>query len=279
MEQGCFDVCGVVVDFACDDDALARSIQSVFGGPPSARAGSAPRLRYAISRDPRSESITASESRGVRLTASSLDELLFVLDKDVTLELQRIRADLFFVHAGVVARDGSAWAISAPSGTGKSTTVWALARGGLQYLSDELAPIEVSESEVRVHPYARALNLKQEPTAPYRLPASAIRSAHSIYVPTESLPSGTPTVPLPLRGIFFLRRDRARQIPQVAALTPAQAAVHLYANALNPLAHADMGLDVAIRIAERVPCLEIELGSLAASVDAIQHCMQRGGVA
>lgn len=277
MEQ-CFEVCGVVVNVCCDDAALARSIQSVFGGLPSANADLAPKLRYAISRDPRSDSITVSESRGAQLTAASLAELLFALDKDVTLELQRIRTDLFFVHAGVVARDGSAWAISAPSGTGKSTTVWALVRGGLQYLSDELAPIEFSESDVRVHSYARALNLKQEPTAPYDLPTSAIRLAHCIYVPMGSVPSGTPTA-LTLRGILFLRRDRARQMPQIEALTPAQAAVHLYANALNPLAHAHMGLDMAIRIAERIPCLEIELGSLAASVDAIQRCMQRGGVA
>lgn len=274
-----FEVCGVVVDFACHDDALARSIKSVFGGSPLAHAGPAPSLHYAIARDPRSKSITVSESRGVQLTAASLDELLFVLDKDVTLELQRIRADLFFVHAGVVARDGSAWAISAPSGTGKSTTVWALARSGLQYLSDELAPIEISESDVRVHPYARALNLKQEPVAPYDLPSSAIRSAHSIYVPMESSSTGTPTALLPLRGIFFLRRDRTRQTPQIEALSPAQAAVHLYANALNPLAHAHMGLDMAIQIAERISCLEVELGSLTASVDAIQRCIHRGGVA
>lgn len=199
--------------------------------------------------------------------------LLFHLDKDLTLVLQALRANLFFMHAAVVADGDRAWAISAPSGTGKSTTVWALVRDGLGYMSDELAPIEVT-SDARVHPYPRALHLKREPGAPYGVPANVLRFPEGLYIPTAAMPRTPQADALPLRGIFFLRRDIERSAPRTKRLSPAEAASHLYANALNPLAHAGMGLDAAIAIAERVPCLEVELGPLCASVAEIQRCMR-----
>lgn len=277
--QQYFRVCDVPAVVETTEHSVAEVLRLAFGGLPAAQlSADPPVLRYAATRNSSPSGLTVARDGFPPLAAASLHELIFLVDKDLTVELQRLRADLFFVHAGVVADEGRAWAISAPSGTGKSTTVWALVCEGLRYVSDELAPIELAASSAWVHPYPRALNLKREPEAPYGVPAGTLRCREGLYVPTQAMPVGPQTDSLPLHGIFFLRRDADYTAPRVKRLTPAEAATHLYANALNPLAHAGMGLDMAISIAERIPCLEVELGPLSASVAAIRHYMNRKAV-
>lgn len=271
MKQ-CFRVCGVSVALEGHEHDVVEVLALVFGGLPTDRTTHTPDLHYILARNLTTGALTIVRNGSEPLAVQSLGDLLFQIDKDLTVALQRLRADLFFMHAGVVAANGRAWAISAPSGTGKSTTVWALVRDGLDYMSDELAPIEAT-SDMRVHPYPRALHLKREPGHPYGVPASAVRFPDGLYIPTAAMPKTPQTDALPLCGMFFLRRDAERNAPRTKHLSPAEAAGHLYANALNPLAHAGMGLDAAIAIAERVPCLEIELGALSASVAEIQRCM------
>src|SRR4030066_1754533 len=65
-----------------------------------------------------------------RLLAQDVAEFLFLFEKDLTIELQRRRPDLFFIHAAAVEFDGKAAIIAAPSGTGKSTTTWGLPPAG-----------------------------------------------------------------------------------------------------------------------------------------------------
>ena len=266
-------VCGIGVQFRCPDARLSETIELVFGSLPADTDSVPPTLVYTVDRDPITDALIMRREGSQPLAAESIDELLFLLDKDLILELQRRRADLFFVHAGIVAHDGGAWAISAPSGTGKSTTVWALVCEGLRYVTDELAPIERLAAEARVYPYPRALNLKREPPQPYALPADTLRFEDALYVPTRSMASAPQVDTLPLRGFLFLQRTEARAVPRVTRLTPAEAATHLYANALNPLAHADMGLDPAISVVRSLPCFLIEVGPVAAVVTELRRCM------
>lgn len=62
----------------------------------------------------------------------------------------------FAVHAGVVARDGTAFAFPAESGQGKTTLTAALMRSGFDYLSDEAL---VLDDEGSVLPYPKPLAL------------------------------------------------------------------------------------------------------------------------
>lgn len=266
-------VCDVKVELRCLDAELAEAIQLVFGSLPSADDPVPPMLMYTVDRDPTTGALTICREGSQPLAADSIDELLFLLDKDLILGLQRRRADLFFVHAGTVVHNGGAWAISAPSGTGKSTTVWALVCEGLRYASDELAPIERLDAEVRLHPYPRALNLKREPPYPYALPADVLRFADAIYVPTRSMASRPQVDTLPLRGFLFLQRGETLAVPSITRLTPAEAATHLYANALNPLAHSNMGLDAAVAIVQSLACFAVKVGSVSATVSEVRRCL------
>ena len=79
----------------------------------------------------------------------------------------RCRPDVVAIHAGVVAWNGCAALLPGVSHAGKTTLVAELLRKGAVYYSDEYA---LFDAEGRVHPYPRALMLRnggsQHPTLP-----------------------------------------------------------------------------------------------------------------
>lgn len=204
--------------------------------------------------------------------ANSYADLLFLFDKDLTVELQRQRSDLFFIHAGVVASRREAIALVAPSGVGKSTTVLALLQAGFKYVSDELLPIDLSTG--RVYSYPRALCLKAPPAPPSSLPARTIDAGGLLYVPVPARTT-IKTSALRLRTLFLLGRISNNQEPRLRRLDVAEASARLYANALNALAHSGSGLDAVIRVAAGTECYELTLGDSPRNVDVIQSLIRR----
>jgi hypothetical protein len=199
----------------------------------------------------------------VPLLAAEAGELLFVFEKDLTVALQMRRPDLYFVHAAVLEWAGYAVMLVAASGVGKSTTTWALLHHGFRYCSDELGPVDLQTFEVS--PYPHALCLKAEPPAAYPLPAQTLYTPSTLHIPTGALPSAPCLAPRPLAAIFFPQYHPAAAGPTVRPLRPAEAAARLYAQALNPLAHAEEGLDGAIALATRCPCFVLHTAALPAT--------------
>ena len=101
------------------------------------------------------------------LKAPDNGTFLALFDKDIAIELQKLRCDLFFVHAAVLTRGEAVMLVAKPGG-GKSTLTWALLHHGFGFLSDELAPVDLDTLEV--HPYPRTLALKREPPGTYPSP-------------------------------------------------------------------------------------------------------------
>jgi hypothetical protein len=205
---------------------------------------------------------------GGRAVAQDLAELLYLFDKDLTLELQRLRPELYFLHAGACERNGKIVICVAPSGSGKSTFVWALLHHGFHYLSDELAPVDLPT--LAVQPYAHALCLKREPPTPYCLPLATLRTTDTLHVPVAALPgAGLSSGSATLGGVLFVDHRGSPSGPVLTSLKPATAAMHLFANALNPLAHANDGLDAAARIAQSVPCFALNSSDLPRACEAV----------
>jgi hypothetical protein len=202
------------------------------------------------------------------MTASDPGELILLLDQDLIVQLQRRRPELYFVHAGVLERGGRALMVVAPSGGGKSTTVWGLVHHGFRYLSDELAPIDVRT--MRVHPYPRAITLKRRPPRAYPLPKRARSTSRGLHVPTAALAGGVGAHAVPLAAVFFLRYTPEAPGPALERIGTAQAGARLYANALNALAHPGDGLDAALRIAARTACFHLSTADLAATCALVQ---------
>ncbi len=200
-------------------------------------------------------------------TADLHDEL----DRLIVVGLQRLRPELYFLHAAVLTWHGRAFVIAGPSGHGKSTTAWGLLQRGAGFVSDELAPIDLHTGVV--HDFARALCLKRDPPSGFPLPPAALRIGRAVHVPAWALPPPgvrTPTVPT---GLVFVRHDPARERPQLRRLSTAESAARLYANVLNALAHDARGLDAAIDLAARSPAVALESGDLAASCDLLVSWM------
>ena len=203
--------------------------------------------------------------------------LLSLLEKCLTVDLQKRRPDLLFLHSAALAWQGKAYLFAADSGSGKSTTSWALLQHGFGYLSDELSPIDLESMQIQ--PYPHALCLKQPPPAPYALPDATIRLPRTMHVPTKSLPAPTVTEPLPLGGVFLLRYRPDLEAPELQTIGAAEAGARLYLTALNALAHRDHGLDAIVRIVSHVPCYALSTADLARTCElirtAVEHEPQR----
>lgn len=261
---------GTRVRLTCADPAFLALATAHFGAMRAPRTGAAATLQYLVQPlNGRWRLVRNGRTCGA---AGGPGELLLLLDQDLIVELQKIRPDLYFVHAAVLARAGAGVMLVAESGGGKSTTAWALAHHGFQYLSDELSPVGLAG--LVVHPYPRALLLKRLPPAGYPLPEGMLVTWRGFHVTADRLPAGICGSPAPLRTIFFLRRRPAGE-GLVRRLGAAEAAARLYASTLNALAHPAHGLDAAVRITSRTPCFELITHDLAAACARVSQITAR----
>ncbi len=201
-----------------------------------------------------SEEFFISRDNTEKMLASDIGEFIFIFEKDMTIELQKIRSDLYFMHAAAIEYQGKAIIIVAPSGTGKSTTSWALLHTGFNYLSDELAPIDLCDMQVL--PYPHALCLKDIPPV-YSLPDDTLSTERTLHVPASSLPANFISHASPLTAIFFLQRKSEAKTSVIKTINKATSSTKIYANTLNALAHPEKGLDAAISIVSRTHCFDL----------------------
>lgn len=250
------------VHVGCADRAAATALRANFEAMLAPAPDATCDLRYRVERDRARALYTLARDGAPPLEpCADLGDLLFALEKDLTIELQRRRRDLLFLHAAVLEWRERAIVLAGASGHGKSTTAWALLHRGFRFLSDELGPVDLDA--MSVHPFPHALCLKREPPPPYRLPAEAAGRGLRIHVPPRALPSPVVAGPRPLAAVFFVAYRAELEAPRLRAVSPGEASARLYACTLNALAHANEGLDAVVRIAESVPCFALEAAELA----------------
>jgi hypothetical protein len=255
--------CDCIFEVRCDAPSAALA-SAAFGGLMTEASGQ-PRRRYEVRRTAEGDGFTILD--GVTsVSFADADALLFHLDKELTLSLQRHRADLLFVHASVVVAQGRALVLPATAGTGKSTLTLAAVARGLSYSSDELAPIDLTD--LTVSPYPRALTLKMPRPHGEILPPGTLRLDRRILVPSAALPGPAQRTPVEASALIFLRRDdggtRGLQV-----ISQASAAARLMENVLNGLAHEDAGLTAAARLSQRLPAFELQIENTAEAVEAL----------
>ena len=189
-----------------------------------------------------------------------LADLIYVVEKTLTIELQHRRPDLFFLHAAVVSAKGRCVVIAGESGAGKSTLCWDLCNAGFKYMSDELAPVNLDTMQVEAYPHAICLKriAKDMPT----LPNETIRSESTMHIPVEAIPGGVERAPSDIDTIVFLQSSGGFAAAQLAEMPQSEAAARFYANGLNQLAHERDGLQAAARLASAGTCFTLARGGL-----------------
>jgi hypothetical protein len=260
------------VRLRCDDELCRRLALANYAA--FLQPGDAVDVDYSVTRYPSGGFSICRDGESVaEISSDEAPEymLVYLLEKLIAIDLQKLRTDLYFVHSSALSRNGRVVMIAAVSGTGKSTVTWALLQHGFDYLSDELAPID--PLTLLVHPYPHALCLKTRPPGPYPLPEALLRTEKTLHIPVDSLPAAVISQPVPLRALIFLQRDRTRPVtvPSYTRVSPAEAGARLYANTLNALAHPGSGLDAAIRIAGAVPAFNVQAGDLQATCELISN--------
>jgi len=271
-----FRIIGCVVAIECRDQAAAELIRANYAAMQICPCAN-PDLAYEVWRRGNGSQFRLIRQGGEQIIAADEGELLFVLEKGLTIELQKIRRELYFLHAAALSLAGRGLLLVAASGTGKSTTAWALLHHGFDYLSDELAPVALDS--LRVQPYPHALCLKKEPPLPYSLPLQSVRTCSTLHVPVAQLPNSTPANPAPLSAIFFLEHCPELKIPTMATITKAEAAARLFVNALNPLAHEQDGLAGAAVIAQRVPSFHLKSAALGPTCQLVKSILDKSTAA
>jgi len=208
------------------------------------------------------------------IVAHGIGDFLFHFDKDFIVELQRRRSDLYVVHSAVLSRGDQACLVCGPSGRGKSTLTWALTHHGMGYLSDELAPINLDTMSVL--PFPRALSLKHEPPGSYPVGDGALKTEWSRYIGAKQMPGPVvSTGEYRLKAAFFLMpvNDFAHASELCEPISKSEACMHLYANALNQLAHPSAGLEAAHAIVRNIPSYRLGVGDLDAMCAAVTSVM------
>ncbi len=232
-------------------------------------------LSYFVRRGSHFPSWTLVREGQAAIDADDAAELLFHLEKDLAIAVQRRRAELLFLHAAALEWRGTAYLLAGESGQGKSTTAWGLLHHGFRYLSDELSPVSVDDLEVYAYP--QALCLKRPPPAAYPLPADGVVDlGRTLHIPVAVLPHGTAQLPCRLGGLLFVAHDLgALSPPRVQALTRAEAAARAYVVTLNALAHPSRGIDSVVRLTDRVPSWVLHTTDLAATCRAVVELLSR----
>ena len=195
------NVLGRGVRIHCTDQTAGALLSAAYGSMRS-DVGAAD-LEYTVSRVAAAKGGFLIERSGASpIEAPDDGRLLALFDADLAIEIQRLRPDLYVVHAAVLTHGGGAVMLVARSGGGKSTLSWALLHHGLGYLSDELAPIDLATLDIL--PFPRALMVKRAPPASHPMTPDALQTARGFHVPAAALPGAIVTRPARLRAIFFL---------------------------------------------------------------------------
>jgi hypothetical protein len=265
-------VLGKRIRIECRDPALQQLLTANFGMMAAPDDGGPADLHYRIERNDLSSAISLIAPIRRTLHAEEARDVLFLLDADITIALQRRRADLFFLHSAAIDSQGRACLLAAESGRGKSTTTWALLQHGFGYLSDELSPVDIDS--LRVFPFPRALRLKRMPPASYPLPDEAIDLGQRFKIATPSMTSGIAQEPRPIGAVVLLEYRPDLPASTLRVLGAAEASARLYVTALNALAHPNRGLDAVVRIAENVRCYAVSSVDLPATCALIQEAAE-----
>lgn len=231
--------------------------------------------RYIVSSDGHSIWSTAP-----RRAQPHWQRLLFAQVLPLAATLQGLEC----LHASCVSLDGRAFALTAPSGTGKTSVCLHLVAAGADFVCDDVLAVESGPDGVVAYPGARFVGIDPKEFAripPAQRPllgtqlASDADSRFKIFVEPPAVSHGTP-----LSGIYFLWRGAAARKLEFRSLADARPllASRFLAYLTDP-PQLTAQLAALANVADKVPMIEVSIpdGTSAADVAAaLQDHVARG---
>ena len=243
---------------AREPEVLARLAERL---PPGWRRTAARRLRRVYTLAGRRGATRTLEASGrVIARTRRIGTVLDAFESDVHHYIAEWAPRRVFVHAGVVGWRGAAIVVPGRSMTGKTTLVAALLRAGATYYSDEYA---VLDARGRVHPFARALSLRDPDGRRPRRTAAALGA-----------PVGTRPLPV---GLVVVSRYRAGARWRPRRLSPALGALALMANTVSARRQPAQALAAIQAVVLRAAVLRGTRGEAAQAAPALVDALGRIG--
>ena len=258
----------------CDDDDINNLVIGVYEEMQIPAQEAAPDLDYVLTKSDKDGEEYCMARVGETAVYSGDDGLfLYLLEKDMTIALEILRSDLYFLHAAALEYKDKIHLLIAESGGGKSTTAWALLHHGFNYSSDELAPVVLEN--MTIHRYPHALCQKTDPPEQYPLPPETMITSRTMHVPVDAMPCKVTSSPMELSSIFFVQYDSTNKKPSIVDISAGEATARVYANGLNQLAHDADGLIAAERIARHARSFHLNTAALDETAELVKTFLDK----
>ena len=205
------------------------------------------------------------ELRGRETTfiGGTLPEPAYHMVKDeVRIAFMRSRADLLWLHAGAVERDGHALLLSGPSGQGKSTLSTLLSGRGWKYMSDDIVPVRMENHHAIPFPQTPARRV--HPGREVTVHEVATLRRESAHLERGSVYRGE----APIRAVAFIKYQASTDAT-VARLSKGHSAFALLSNLTNFMDHRSSAVDHAVAFARNIPMFSLDYTEPESGADAL----------
>ncbi|MGH9291703.1 MAG: hypothetical protein ACRD0B_00305 [Acidimicrobiales bacterium] len=156
--ERCYELCKFACLVQSNDPELRRLVELLLGPFAASKSAGSSGRTYLISRTG-PERVSLQADGEVVLSDVLAFEVFHFLLWDVSQRAISSENEHLALHAGCVVRGGRGLVLPAPSGSGKSTLTAGLVAAGCDYLSDEVALLDLSTGMLR--PFPRPLGMSQ----------------------------------------------------------------------------------------------------------------------
>ena len=267
-----FSFAGIVTELVSDEPALIEHMRRKYAYHLS---GAQPYFTYSVTTVSRGYALWCSHDGGWEWTEGALqpDALAFLTDAALMSAVVHWDAALRSMHAAAVAIGGRAAIITGNSFAGKTTTLLACARSGLQILSDERGLLR----DGQLYPFIRTCEVREHGRALLMCDNGNDALARALHAetfvdPVRCFGADVVAAPAPLTTIVVLagRAERARVDPiGVAQALPA------LSRWFDMRGDGFDRLGGALNTLRRCTCYALTLGTPADSARAVRAALER----
>jgi hypothetical protein len=185
-------------------------------------------------------------------------------------------ADALGLHAGGVARHGTAVALPAVMESGKSTLTAGLVRAGFSYLTDEAVFLDWETRRVIPFPKPISLDPGSWPLFPELEPNAPLPDGYKDdqwHIPPDAIRPGAVGPPCRVRHVVFPRYAE-RASTRLTPLRRAEATIELARNTFRFNERPRRSLDMLAAAAPEAECYRLDIGDLDDAVALVSELVE-----